>query len=168
MKQGRSPCGGYSSARCAPFLICSPYVCPQGLVLLCYCSHRDSKRTRERKHRMRSALSVWRRAVLPAVRVYASLLSLLLSLLTERSPPHCGEGAQYLSLFIICYIISLLPCGLRCSQREQRCSRCGRQFPHGGGVRTQNNGWRVRPAVRFPLEGFRVGLHRNHNSFPCS
>ena len=102
MKQGRSPCGGYSSARCAPFLICSPCVCTQGLVLLCYCSHRDSKRTRERKHRMRSALSVWWRAVLPAVRAHASLLSLLLSLLTERSLSAMRSGS---AVFVLIYYL---------------------------------------------------------------
>jgi len=104
MKQGRSPCGGYSSARCAPFLICSPYVCPQGLVLLCYCSHRDSKRTRERKHRMRSTLSVWRWRVLPAVRAYVSLLSLLLSLLTERPLSALRrEGAIFVLIYYLLY-----------------------------------------------------------------
>lgn len=85
-----------------PLFLFVPCVRPQGLVLLCCCSHRDSKRSRGRKHRMRSALSVWRRMVLPAVRARASLLSLLLSLLTERSHSALRRGS---AVFVLIYYL---------------------------------------------------------------
>ena len=85
----------------------------------------------------------------------------LLLRLAERERSIC-------SLFIIWYIISILRCGQRCSQRELRRSRNGRQNPQGGRVRSQNNGWRVRPAVWFPLTVSRAELHKNHSSFLCS
>ena len=64
---------------------------------------------------MRSALSVWRRMVLPAVRARASLLSLFLSLLTERPLSALRSGSAvfvlYL-LFVILFLYCLAVCGV--------------------------------------------------------
>lgn len=58
---------------------------------------------------MRSALSIWRMMVLSAVRARASLLSLLLSLLTERSLSALRSGSAVFVLYLL-FVILFLYC----------------------------------------------------------
>lgn len=62
---------------------------------------------------MRSALSIWRWRVLSAVRAHASLLSLLLSLLTERPPLRVAERERSICLYLL-FVILFLYCVAVC------------------------------------------------------